>query len=171
MISDWKRASQSFISAVPDRRVGGRSSWPVTVEDVDCFGLNSTAPASRCIPTAPRPNENGAQGIDKSRGAWNTKIRMVAASDRMAMIVRLSGGHARDAPVCHPLGMFRQCRVDHRSHPVEKFRRHCACGSSCRTAMRRKWPKSGSVHSTSVRVPCLSVDGCEVHPILGVKQL
>lgn len=70
----------------------------MSVEDVDGFGLNSAAPASRCILTAPRLNESGAQGIGKSRGAWNTKIRMVAASDRMAMIVRLSGGHARDAP-------------------------------------------------------------------------
>lgn len=70
----------------------------MTAEDVDCFGLNSTAPASRCTLTAPRLNENGAQGIGESRSVWNTKIRMVTASDRMAMIVRLSGGHARDAP-------------------------------------------------------------------------
>ena len=36
--------------------------------------------------------KSGPQSIGKPRGGWNTKIHMVSASDRQAMIFRLSGG-------------------------------------------------------------------------------
>ena len=49
------------------------------------------------------PKKNGPQSIGKSRGGWNTKIRMVSASDRQAMIFRLSGGNAHDTPEGHAL--------------------------------------------------------------------
>ena len=40
---------------------------------------------------------NGPQSIGKSRDGWYAKIHMVSASGRQAMIIRLSGGNARDA--------------------------------------------------------------------------
>ncbi len=57
-------------------------------EDAVCFGLDST----RARKT------NGPQSIGKSRGGWCAKIHMVSASGRQAMIFRLSGGQANDAP-------------------------------------------------------------------------
>ena len=41
---------------------------------------------------------DGPQSIGKSRGGWNTKIHMVSASGRQAMIFGLSDGQAHDAP-------------------------------------------------------------------------
>src|SRR5215472_14685240 len=43
--------------------------------------------------------KNGPQAIGKSRGGWNTKIHMVAADARTAIIFCLSPGEAHDAPV------------------------------------------------------------------------
>ena len=42
--------------------------------------------------------KTGKQSIGKSRGGWNTKLHMVAASDRNAVSFELSGGNAHDAP-------------------------------------------------------------------------
>jgi transposase len=42
--------------------------------------------------------KRGKQSVGKSRGGWNTKIHMAAASDRDAMIFELSSGEAGDAP-------------------------------------------------------------------------
>ena len=42
--------------------------------------------------------KNGSQAIGKSRGGWNTKIHMVAADARTAIIFALSPGNAYDAP-------------------------------------------------------------------------
>ena len=42
---------------------------------------------------------NGPQAIGKSRGGWNTKIHLVAANARTAIILCLSPGEAHDAPV------------------------------------------------------------------------
>jgi len=42
--------------------------------------------------------KSGKQSIGRSRGGWNTKIHMVAASDRNAVIFELSAGQAGDAP-------------------------------------------------------------------------
>ena len=39
----------------------------------------------------------------RSHGGWNTKIHMVSASDRQAMIFFLSGGQTHDAPEGHVL--------------------------------------------------------------------
>ena len=41
---------------------------------------------------------SGPQSIGKSHGGWYAKIRMVSASDRHAMIFRMSGGQTREAP-------------------------------------------------------------------------
>src|ERR1700691_1191144 len=38
------------------------------------------------------------QAIGKSRGGWNTKIHMVAADARTAIVFALSPGHDHDAP-------------------------------------------------------------------------
>ena len=57
-------------------------------EDANCFGLDGTGARKT----------NGPQSIGKSRGGWYAKIHMVSASGRQAMIFRLSGGQANDAP-------------------------------------------------------------------------
>jgi len=41
---------------------------------------------------------NGPQAIGKSRGGWNTKIHMVAADARTAIVFSLSPGNDHDAP-------------------------------------------------------------------------
>src|SRR5205823_5732591 len=46
-----------------------------------------------------RSKKNGPQAIGKSRGGWNTKIHLVAANARTAIIFCLSPGEAHDAPV------------------------------------------------------------------------
>jgi transposase len=43
--------------------------------------------------------KNGPQAIGKSRGGWNTKIHLVAANARTAIMFCLSPGQAHDAPV------------------------------------------------------------------------
>jgi len=45
-----------------------------------------------------RFKKNGPQAIGKSRGGWNTKIHMVAADARTAIVFALSPGHDHDAP-------------------------------------------------------------------------
>lgn len=42
--------------------------------------------------------KNDHQSIGKSCGVWNTKIHMVASSDRQAVKFALSPGNAHDAP-------------------------------------------------------------------------
>ena len=45
-----------------------------------------------------RVKKNGPQSIGKSRGGWTTKIHMVAADARTALMFSLSAGQAHDAP-------------------------------------------------------------------------
>ena len=94
-------------------------------EDADCFGLDSTGARKT----------NGPQSIGKSRGGWNTKIHMVCASDRQAMIFFcLSGGNAHEAPEGRatleswadpvadaPLAMDRAHKSDETCRLVEKM--------------------------------------------------
>jgi len=47
---------------------------------------------------APGFKKNGPQAIGKSRGGWNTKIHMVAADARTAIVFALSPGGDHDAP-------------------------------------------------------------------------
>src|SRR6202789_1014866 len=67
--------------------------------------------------SAPRWNwgfkKNGPQAIGKSRGGWNTKIHLVAANARTAIIFCLSPGEAHDAP------MGRQLLLELGPLPVE----------------------------------------------------
>ena len=92
--------------------------------DADCFGLDSTGAEVHPDGTGARKT-NGPQSIGKSRGGWTTKIHMVSASGRQAMIFRLSGGQANDAPEGRalpeswadpvagaPLAMDRACEGD-----------------------------------------------------------
>ena len=65
--------------------------------DANCFGLDSASAEVHPDGTGARKT-NGPQSIGKSRGGWNTKIHMVSASGRRAMIFRLSNGQAHDAP-------------------------------------------------------------------------
>ena len=45
-----------------------------------------------------RFEKNGPQSIGRTRGGWNTKLHMVAASDRDGVIFALSAGNCGDAP-------------------------------------------------------------------------
>ena len=58
-----------------------------------------TAPPSKSIPTAQAPSkEAGPQAIGRSRGGLTTKIHMVAADARTAIIYALSPGQDHDGP-------------------------------------------------------------------------
>ena len=45
-----------------------------------------------------RLEKNAPQSIGRTRGGWNTKLHMVAASDRDGVIFALSAGNCGDAP-------------------------------------------------------------------------
>ena len=45
-----------------------------------------------------RTEKNGPQSIGRTRGGWNTKLHMVAASDRDGVMFALSAGNCGDAP-------------------------------------------------------------------------
>lgn len=45
-----------------------------------------------------RFKKHGKQAIGKSRGGWNTKLHVVAATDRHAVTLSLSSGQAGDGP-------------------------------------------------------------------------
>ena len=45
-----------------------------------------------------RFEKNGPQSIGRTRGGWNTKLHMVAASDRDGIMFALSAGNCGDAP-------------------------------------------------------------------------
>ncbi len=45
-----------------------------------------------------RFEKKGAQSIGRTKGGWNTKLHMVAASDRDGVIFSLSAGNCGDAP-------------------------------------------------------------------------
>ena len=102
-------------SGVLERLFAALREQEAVGEDVDCFGLNGTGARKT----------NGPQSISKSRGGWYAKIHMVSASGRQAMIFRLSGGQANDAPEGRalpenwagpvagvPLAMDRACEGD-----------------------------------------------------------
>ena len=64
---------------------------------VNVISLDST-----CIKVHPdgmgRFEKNGTQSIGRTRGGWNTKLHMVAASDRDGVIFSLSAGNCGDGP-------------------------------------------------------------------------
>ena len=64
---------------------------------VNVISLDST-----CIKVHPDGmgalKKNGAQSIGRTRGGWNTKLHMVAASDRDGVIFSLSAGNCGDGP-------------------------------------------------------------------------
>ena len=82
---------------VPQRLFAALRVLHAAGEDADCFGLESTSAGVHPDGTGARKT-NGPQGIGKSRGGWYAKIHMVSASDRQAVIFRLSGGSVHDAP-------------------------------------------------------------------------
>src|SRR5208283_4595462 len=57
-----------------------------------------TARRSKSIPMAPGFKKSGPQAIGRSRGGCTTKIHLVAANARCALILKLSPGQAGDAP-------------------------------------------------------------------------
>ncbi len=114
----WSRSGvlERLFAALREQEAAG--------EDAECFGLDSTSAEVHPDGTGARKT-NGPQSIGKSRGGWNTKIHMVSASGQQAMIFRLSGGQANDAPEGRalpesradpgagaPLAMDRACEGD-----------------------------------------------------------
>jgi len=63
---------------------------------IEAFSLDSTS--IKVHPDGTGALKNGSQAIGKSRGGWNTKIHMVAADARTAVVFALSPGNAHDAP-------------------------------------------------------------------------
>ena len=90
----FRRWSQN---GVLERLFAALQKQEVNGEEVVCFGLDSTSVKVHPDGTGAR-KASGPQSLGKSRGGWNTKIHMVSASDRHAMIFRLSGGQAHDGP-------------------------------------------------------------------------
>ena len=71
--------------------------WAEQLIDLQTLGLDSTS-----VKVHPdghgAPNKAGPQAIGKSRGGWNTKIHMQAASARTAVEFCLSPGQDHDTP-------------------------------------------------------------------------
>ncbi len=63
---------------------------------IEAFSLDSTS--VKVHPDGTGALKNGPQSIGKSRGGWNTKIHMVAADARTAIVFALSPGNDHDAP-------------------------------------------------------------------------
>ena len=59
--------------------------------------------------------KSGVQSIGRTRGGWNTKLHMVAASDREGVIFALSVGNRGDAPEGRAL-LRQSGSVDHPVH-------------------------------------------------------
>ena len=64
---------------------------------IEAFSLDSTV-GQGASGRYRRIKKNGPQAVGKSRGGWTTKIHMVAANARTAIIFALSPGNAHDAP-------------------------------------------------------------------------
>ena len=64
---------------------------------IEAFSLDSTSVKVHPDGTGAL-KKNGPQAIGKSRGGWNSKIHMVAADARTAIVFALSPGHEHDAP-------------------------------------------------------------------------
>ena len=63
---------------------------------IEAFSLDSTS--VKVHPDGTGALKKRPQAIGKSRGGWNTKIHMVAADARTAIVFTLSPGHDHDAP-------------------------------------------------------------------------
>ena len=111
-------------SGVLERLFAALREQEAVGEDAECFGLDSTSAEVHPDGAGARKT-NGPQSIGKSRGGWYAKIHMVSTSGRHAMIFRLSGGQANDAPEGRallkswespvagaPLAMDRACEGD-----------------------------------------------------------
>src|SRR5215210_6496100 len=68
---------------------------------IEAFSLDSTS--VKVHPDGTGALKTPPQAIGKSRGGWNTKIHMVAADARTAIVFALSPGHEHDAPQARAL--------------------------------------------------------------------
>ena len=120
----YARFRRWWRSGVLERLFAALREQEAVCEDADCFGFDSTSAEVHPDGAGAR-KMSGPQSIGKSRGGWYAKIHMVSASDRQAMIFRLSGGQANDAPEGRalpeswadpvagaPLAMDRACEGD-----------------------------------------------------------
>ena len=121
-------------SGVLERLFAALREQEAVGEEAECFGLDSTGVKVHPDGAGARKT-NGPQSIGKSRGGWYAKIRMVSASDRHAMIFRLSDGQAHGAPKGRillesrdkpgadaPLAMDRACEGDETRGLAETLR-------------------------------------------------
>jgi len=63
---------------------------------LNCLSLDSTS--VKVHPDGTGAPKNGPQAIVKSHGGLNTKVHLIATSDRFALTFSLSGGNAQDEP-------------------------------------------------------------------------
>ncbi|GHT46752.1 hypothetical protein FACS189454_08380 [Planctomycetales bacterium] len=65
--------------------------------EITVLSLDSTS--TKVHPNgAGAPKKKRQQSIGKSKGGWNTKIRLVAANEQTAIKFHLSGGDKHDSP-------------------------------------------------------------------------
>ena len=85
---------------------------------LEVVGLDSTI-----VPVHPdgtgAQKKNGPQAIGRSRGGWTTKLHLVAADDRTAVIGALSPGQAGDAPQGRQLLQALGPLADHERLPAD----------------------------------------------------
>ena len=112
-------------SGVLDRLFAALRELHAPGGDANCFGFDSTSVKVHPDGAGARKT-NGLQSIGKSRGGWSTKIHMVSASDRHAMIFRLSGGR----PTTRPKATSRWKAVPSRAISSRRTGRHPCLFSS-----------------------------------------
>ena len=94
----YRSSSENGTRSTPGSAAGPKAAfsrpfaalWEQQAVDdgTECFGLDNTGAREK----------SGSQSIGKSRGGWNTKIHIVSASDRLAMVFRPSGGRPTMRP-------------------------------------------------------------------------
>jgi transposase len=95
--SIYTRMNRWAKSGVLDRVFEKLQTEQIVRIKIEAFSLDSTSIKVHPDGTGAL-KKNGPQAIGKSRGGWNTKIHMVAADARTAVVFALSPGNAHDAP-------------------------------------------------------------------------
>ncbi|MDE3148851.1 MAG: IS5 family transposase [Acidobacteriota bacterium] len=95
--SIYTRMNRWAKSGVLDRVFEKLQAEQIVRIKIEAFSLDSTSIKVHPDGTGAF-KKNGPQAIGKSRGGWNTKIHMVAADARTAVVFALSPGNAHDAP-------------------------------------------------------------------------
>ncbi|MGA3129492.1 MAG: IS5 family transposase [Terracidiphilus sp.] len=94
--SIYTRMNRWAKSGVLDRVFEKLQTEQIVRIKIEAFSLDSTS--IKVHPDGTGALKKRPQAIGKSRGGWNTKIHMVAADARTAVVFALSPGNAHDAP-------------------------------------------------------------------------